>query len=64
MKHFQEKPQLRQIGRGFIVCSEGDGSIVGRRLTKTYMDQNNRTFVKVNGELELLTERHSYLEVE
>lgn len=64
MKQLQEKLQFQQIGRGFIVCNEGEEALMGRRLTKTYMDQHKRTYVKVNGQLELLTEQHSYLEVD
>ncbi|MGB3210758.1 MAG: hypothetical protein WBB19_08660 [Desulforhopalus sp.] len=55
------KPQLRQIGKGFIVNPmEG---MVGRILTQTFMDQNQQTYVKVNGEIIPLTEQHDYLSV-
>ena len=60
----QDKLRLRQVGRGFIICNDIDGTITGRRLTKTYLDQNDRTYVKVNGQLELLTEQHNYLAVD
>jgi hypothetical protein len=60
----QDKLRLRQVGRGFIICNDSDGTVIGRRLTKTYLDQNDRTYVKVNGQLELLTEQHSYLAVD
>lgn len=60
MKQAQEKLQLRQVGKGFIVL--GQGSIfAGRRLIKTYKDQYDRKYVKVDGEIQPLTEEHSYL---
>ena len=62
MTQAQDKLQLRQIGRGFIVCNEGD--FTGRRLTKAYMDQHKRTYVKINGQMELLTDQHNYLAVD
>ena len=63
MKQAQEKLHLRQIGKGFIVC--GQGSILaGRRLTKTYKDQYDRKYVKIDGEVEPLTEQHNYLAID
>ncbi len=59
MKEAREELNLRQIGRGFIV--DDTTEITGRRLTQTYVDQFDRTYVKVNGALQLLTEQHSYL---
>ena len=60
MKQAQEKLQLRPVGKGFIVL--GQGSIfAGRRLIKTYKDQYDRKYVKVDGEIQPLTEEHSYL---
>jgi hypothetical protein len=51
--------QLKQTGKGFILINiEG---LTGRMLTKTYVDQLERTYVKVNGELTPLTTEHSFL---
>ncbi len=60
----QDNLRLRQVGRGFIVCNDGEGGVIGRRLARTYLDQNDRTYVEVNGQLELLTEQHNYLAVD
>lgn len=56
------KLQLRQSGKGFILIN-ADG-LMGRRLTETYTDQRRRTYVKVNGELTLLTAEHNFLSVD
>ena len=63
MKQAQEKLHLRQVGKGFIVCKEGS-LLVGRRLTKAYRDQYDRTYIKVDGEIQPLTEQHNYLAVD
>jgi hypothetical protein len=57
-----KRNDMRQIGRGFIVCNQG--ALIGRKLAKVYMDQQKRTYVEVNGELEILTEQHGYLAVD
>lgn len=56
------RKDMRQIGRGFIVCNRS--SLTGRKLAKVYMDRQERTYVEVNGELEILTEEHGYLAVD
>ncbi len=61
MKSKNDKLQLRQIGKGFII-NQMEG-IVGRILTKTFVDQYKQTYVKINGELTPLTEEHGYLAV-
>ena len=63
MKQAQEKLQLRQIGKGFIVYDQGS-MLAGRRLTKTYKDQYDREYVKIDGEIEPLTEQHNYLAID
>jgi hypothetical protein len=50
---------FREIGKGFIVCKTED--IFGRMLTKTYVDQNKKTYVKIGGEYIPLTEKHNFL---
>ncbi len=62
MKEAREELKLRQVGKGFIVNETRE--ITGRRLTQTYRDQFDRTYVKVNGALQLLTEQHSYLAID
>jgi hypothetical protein len=57
-----QRNEMRQIGRGFIVCNRG--ALIGRKLAKVYMDQQKRTYVEVNGELEILTDQHGYLSVD
>ena len=61
MQDNHDKLQFRQVGKGFIL-NEIDG-LVGRTLTHTFVDQNKQTYVKVNGEIIPLTEKHSYLAV-
>jgi len=62
VKNMEEKPDdlyFREVGRGFIVCKTEE--IFGRRLTKTYVDQNKKTYVKIGGEYIPLTDQHNYL---
>lgn len=59
MRTGQDTLQFRQVGKGFIVSE--DGELIGRKLTKTFMDQHERTYVQVNGEIIPLTEKHSFL---
>jgi spore germination protein GerM len=59
MKDNHDTLQFRQVGKGFIV-NQIEG-MVGRTLTQTFVDQNKQTYVKVNGEIIPLTEKHSYL---
>jgi hypothetical protein len=59
MRTGQDTLQFRQVGKGFIVSQ--DGELIGRKLTKTFMDQHERTYVQVNGEIIPLTEKHSFL---
>jgi hypothetical protein len=61
MKANQNKLQFRLVGKGFIL-NQMEG-LVGRTLTKTFVDQNEDTYVKVNGEIIPLTEKHNYLAV-
>jgi hypothetical protein len=58
------KLQFRQIGNGFIIAKAEDGVPFGRKLAKTFHDQFNRKYVQINGDLELVTERHCYLGVD
>ncbi len=62
MNEIQKRYDVRQVARGFIVCNQG--ALMGRRLARVYMDQKDRTYVEVNGELELLTEQHGFLAVD
>lgn len=50
---------MRQIGKGFII--NDIGGIIGRKLTESFVDQYNRTYVKIDGQMTPLTEQHSYL---
>lgn len=59
MKSKDNKLQLRQIGKGFII-NQMEG-MVGRILTQTFIDQHKQTYVKINGELTPLIEEHGYL---
>jgi hypothetical protein len=52
---------FREVGKGFIVCKTEE--IFGRMLTKTYVDQNKQTYVKIGGKYIPLTEQHNYLPV-
>lgn len=59
MRTEQDKLHLRETGRGFILTNvEG---LVGRMLTKTFIDQHKKTYVKVSGKLTLLTSGHQFL---
>lgn len=62
MRIDKNKLQLRQNGKGFIFVNI-DG-LAGRRLTKTFIDQSRRTYVKINGELTLLTAEHNLLSID
>ncbi len=59
-----EKLYFRHIGSGFVTTQSIDGLPPGRRLTKSYADQYNRTYVMINGELEPVSARHGYIGVE
>ena len=59
-----QKLGLRPIGRGFVVNAPIPGGPAGRSLAMAYIDKNNRKFVKINGNLEPLEERHSFLAVD
>ncbi len=59
-----EKLRFRPIGSGFIMTEAMVGMPVGRKLTKTFADQFDRTYVQVNGNLEAVTEQHGYLGAE
>ncbi len=62
MGNRQNELEYRQVGKGFIV--DNIGGIIGRKLTETFVDQFNQTYIKINGELVLLTDEHSYLSVD
>jgi hypothetical protein len=64
MKEEKQNLSYRQIGRGFIINDSIPGRPVGRRLTKTYVDQFNRKYVLINDRYELLTAEHNYLSVD
>lgn len=64
MRDDNQKLSYRQIGRGFIINESILGIPVGRRLTKTYVDQFNRKYVQINDRYELLTAQHKYLSVD
>ncbi|MCP3892080.1 MAG: hypothetical protein GY702_24900 [Desulfobulbaceae bacterium] len=59
MKNKNDKLQFRQIGKGFVLAQIE--KMVGRVLTQTFADQHERTYVKINGELTLLTAEHCFL---
>lgn len=59
MKTDQDKLQFRQTGKGFVLSNvEG---LIGRMLTCTFVDQHKNTYVKINGEMTPLTDRHNFL---
>ncbi len=62
MRNDSNKLHLRQTGKGFIFLNI-DG-LAGRRLTETFVDQSKRTYVKINGEITLLTAEHNFLSVD
>jgi len=64
MKESNQKLSFRQIGRGFIMNETVRGMPIGRRLTKTYVDQFNRKYIVIDGRYELLTAEHNYLSVD
>ena len=61
MKDNHDQLRFRLVGKGFIL-NQMEG-LVGRTLTQTFVDQNEDTYVKVNGEIIPLTENHNYLAV-
>ncbi len=60
MKNQSDEIRFRPVGKGSIL-NQMEG-IIGRTLTQTFMDQNQQTYVKVNGEIIPLTDKHGYLE--
>lgn len=62
MKVRPERRNLRPSGKGFIThYSEG---LIGRKLTETFMDQDRKLFVIIDGELTPLTDQHRFMAVE
>lgn len=62
MKIHNGKLHLRQIGKGFITCnSEG---LIGRMLTHTFADQNNKIYIRLNGKIVPLTAQHHLIAAE
>jgi hypothetical protein len=61
-----EKKRLifRPIGKGFIVRRDQYDTLNGRSLTMAYVDQNDRTYVKVSGQMKLLKTKHCFLSVD
>lgn len=59
-----EKLRFRPIGSGFIMTEAMVGMPAGRKLAKTFADQFDRTYVQVNGNLEVVTDQHGYLGAE
>jgi hypothetical protein len=60
MKDDSDNLRFRLVGKGSIL-NQMEG-IIGRTLTQTFLDQNQQTYVKVNGEIIPLTDKHGYLE--
>ena len=57
-----EPLQYQEKGKGFIVSKPIGGIPAGRMLVQTFTDQFNRLYVQVNGELQLVTEGHAFLD--
>jgi hypothetical protein len=60
----ERKQNLRPIGRGFIVNTPIPGGPAGRSLAMAYMDQDNKKYIEINGNIEPLEEKHSFLAVD
>lgn len=56
--------RYRPIGRGFIVHAPIPGGPAGRSLAMAYVDQYNRKYVEVNGNIKPLEKSHSFLAVD
>ena len=54
--------QMQEAGKGFIVINS-DG-FVGRMLTKTFVDQQKNTYIKIDGQFTPLTDEYSFLAAE
>lgn len=61
MNDQQRNLQFSEIGKGFIL-NQCEG-LVGRVITKKFIDQYKKLYVKINGEYVLLTEEHCYLSI-
>jgi len=59
-----KKHTLRPIGRGFVVNTSIPGGPAGRSLAMAYVDHNNNKYVEINGNIEPLEKRHSFLAVD
>ncbi len=60
----EKKLYYQPIGKGFIVQTPIQGGPVGRSLAMAYKDQNNKKYVEINGNIEPLEEKHSFLAVD
>ncbi len=54
----------RPIGRGFIVHTPIPGGPTGRSLAMAYVDQYNRKYIEIQGNIQPLKETHSFLAVD
>lgn len=57
----EEKLQLRPAGKGFVVASTGDGLPSMRRLVDAYTGKDNKTYIKLNGEITRLQSSHMFM---
>lgn len=60
----EKQRHFRPIGKGFVVHAPIPGGPMGRSLTTAYVDSNNKKYIELNGNLEPLEERHSFLAVD
>ncbi len=61
VKESPKNLQLRQIGRGFIVCRKNP--LMGHQLTNGYLDQHDKIYVLVNNNFEPLGDCQRFLVV-
>jgi hypothetical protein len=62
MKKDHNNMKFQEVGKGFIVVNSN--GFMGRMLTKTFVDQQKNTYIKVDGQFTLLTDEYSFLAAE
>ncbi len=56
-----ENSQFRPAGKGFVLAAIGDGLPSMRRLVEAYTGKDNKTYIKLNGEITQLLPCHLFI---
>ncbi len=55
-----QKVQLRSAGKGFVLAAS-DGLPLMRRLVETYSSTDNKTYIKLDGQIHPLLPSHKFI---